>query len=171
MRMIVLAAASALVFSGAELSAQQAPDLSGSWTLAEGSAPQGGAARGGRGGMGGGPGGGMMAALGQEAVITQDAATLTIVRSTQMGEIRTVYQLDGSESRNRMAMGSNQVELVSRAAWESGKLVITTHIPGGRAQGESRMTLSLEDGKLVVENSRPGGMGGGGSTRAVYAKK
>lgn len=175
MRMTVLAALTALLFLAGEVSAQGTPDFSGTWTLSESSggpgAGGGGGGGGGRGGMGGGMGGGMMlAGLGQQASITQDGTTLTIVRSTPMGEIRTVYRLDGSESRNQLAMGGNQIELVSRAVWDSGKLVITTPIPFGQAQGETRMTLSMDNGRLVVETTRTGGMGGGGTTRSVYTK-
>jgi hypothetical protein len=174
MRTIVLAAATAALFVAAEVSeasAQDAPDFSGTWTLAESSGgPGGGGPPGGRGGAGGMRAGGMVGGLGQSATITQDGSTLTIVRTGPMGETRTVYNLDGSESRNRIGgMGGNQMELVSTVAWQDDALVVVTPISFGGNTGETRMTLSLDDeGRLVVETTRSGGMGQGGTMRAVY---
>ena len=34
---------------------------------------------------------------------TSNAATLTVTRTTQMGELTSVYKLDGSESKNTVA--------------------------------------------------------------------
>jgi len=70
----------------APLASAQTPDFTGKWTLvANPSAAPGG--------LGGG-------GIGQEAVITQDATSMTIKRTTQMGEFTTIYKLDGSESKN-----------------------------------------------------------------------
>lgn len=167
MRIAAVAAATVLVLAAvhpSDASAQDRPDFSGSWTMSESSG--GPPARGGqRGGMM------MMSGIGQEATISQDGSTLTLVRSTPMGEIRSVYNLDGSDSRNTMRMGNNEREVVSRARWEANALVIVTPISMGQMTGESRMTLTLDDaGRLVVETTRTGGQGGGGTSRATYTR-
>jgi hypothetical protein len=56
----------------------QTPNFSGKWAVVPDPAAQG-------------PGGG----LGQSAVIKQDATTLTVTRTTPMGEVTSVYKLDG----------------------------------------------------------------------------
>jgi hypothetical protein len=54
----------------------QTPNFAGKWTLVPDPAATGG--------MGGG--------LGQEATITQDATSITIKRTTQMGEFTSTYK-------------------------------------------------------------------------------
>jgi hypothetical protein len=96
--------------------------------------------------------------------ITQDASTLTITRTTQAGEVKTVYRLDGSDSRNSVTMGraGAAVESVSRARWEGGKLVITTTTTVQDNPVETTMTLSLDGQNLVIESTGAGR--GGGAT-------
>src|SRR3954468_5959628 len=75
-------AAVAFVASGAFA---QATSFAGTWNMVQDPAAQQGAA-GGRGGMGGG--------MGATFTIAQDAKTLTITRTTQAGDMKTVYNLD-----------------------------------------------------------------------------
>src|SRR6187402_1755799 len=104
-RMSWLATATAAVLFAAGLSAQGKPDFSGKWTNTApaaapgggapgGGAPGGGAPPGGGGGRGGGGrgGGGF---CGQECTIMQDATSLTVTRTTQAGEQKATYKLDG----------------------------------------------------------------------------
>jgi hypothetical protein len=196
MRLFLAVAATTLLFVMAQaptLEAQDRPDFSGSWTLAE---TEGGAAAGaagqrgqqgqagqrgqmgqrqGQGQMGQRGGMGMLAGLGQQATLTHDAAanTLTLVRAMPQGEIRQVFNLDGSESRNRLSMGNNQIDQVSRASWDGAALMIVSQLPMGGQNIETRMKLSIDDdGKLVVETTRSGGPGGqgGGTVRSTYTK-
>jgi hypothetical protein len=105
-----------------------------------------------------------MAGLGMGGSIAQEAATLTITRTTPGGEVRTVYRLDGSESRNSFTMGGgNAVESVSRARWDGNKLVVTTTTNMQGNAVETTMTLSLDGQNLVVESTAPG-RGGGAPT-------
>jgi len=104
--------------------------------------------------------------------IAQDASTLTITRTTQAGEVKTTYRLDGSESKNSVTMGGgNAVESVSKARWEGTKLVIatTTTVQGNAI--ESTMTLAMDGQNLVIEST---GMGRGGAaavtTTTRYSK-
>jgi pectate lyase len=163
MRRVALLATAALVVGTAGLNAQM-PNFAGKWTMQadpNAAAPAGG--RGGRGGFGG---------LGQEVTITQDAKTLTTVRTTQNGEIKTVYNLDGSESKNTMSMGGNDIEQVSVAKWTDGKLVITTTMNFNGNARETTMSFALDaSGNLLVSSTRAGRGGGDPvTTTTTYTK-
>jgi hypothetical protein len=150
------------------LLAQDTPNFAGTWTLVpDAGAPQSG----GRGGRGGGAGGGMLG-LGQQATIAQDAKTLTITRTTQVGEMKIVYNLDSSKSTNRMTFGKNSFEQVSVAKWDGARLVITTSLNAQGTVFEATMQLSLEGGNLAIETTRPDFLGGGSpiTTKLTYKK-
>ena len=100
---------------GATTASAQGKNFAGTWTVVADPAAAAPAP-----GRGGGRG------LGQGATIAQDAKTLTVTRTTQNGEVKTVYNLDGSDSKNTLTMGGNSVEQVSKAKWEGDKLIITT---------------------------------------------
>jgi hypothetical protein len=94
------------------------------------------------------------AVLGQKAVIVQDAKTLTVTRTTQAGEIKTVYNLDGSDSKNTVPLRSSSMELVSKVKWDAGKLVITTTSNFNGNPWESSQTWSIDSaGNLVIEQA------------------
>lgn len=170
MRTSMLAAAVGLLFLAAEaptLSAQETPDFSGTWTLMaspDAAPPAAGqrAGRAGRGGFGG---------LGESATIVQDAATLTLTSTSPMGEMKTVYNLDGSPSTSTRSFGERSIEQTSTAKWDGARLVIVTATDMGGQGRETTMTLSMNDqGQLVVESTRPGRGGGAATTTQTYAK-
>src|SRR6185436_732730 len=111
----------------------QAPNFAGKWTRdAEKTAaamPAGAPAGGGGGGRGGGGGGT------GDITITQDAKTLGTSRMIQGTEMKTTYNLDGSESKSmRMGRGGAPgAEPVSQAKWDGAKLVITTTPANGES--------------------------------------
>ena len=49
--------------------------------------------------------------------IAQDAKTITITRTTQQGETKSVYNLDGSESKNCDGRGGAATDVISHAKW------------------------------------------------------
>ena len=158
-RNALIVGALSLVFAASVAQAQGKPDFSGSWTLVQdpNAAPTGG-----RGGGGG---------LGMAATLTQDAKTLTVTRTTQNGEVKTVYNLDGSESKNMMNMRGGQVEQVSKASWEGAKLVITTNFQMGENAVTRTESYTLDaSGQLVVSTTAPG-RGGGEPTTTVRTYK
>lgn len=159
MRRTVVLFAAGLLLAGTNLRAQTA-NLAGHWVMVvDPNAP----APGGRGGRGG---------LGQDAMISQDAKTLTITRMTQGGEIKSVYNLDGSDSKNTMTFGGNSVDQISQAKWVGSKLVIHTSTTFNGNARESTMSLSLDQaGNLVVESSNPGRGGGPPVTTTTTYKK
>ncbi len=141
--------------------AQAPPNFAGKWTVApDPNAPAGG-------------GGAGMGGLGQEATITQDASSMTITRTTQMGTFASTYKLDGSESRNTLNFQGNSVDQLSTAKWDGGKLNVHTKMDFGGNVVETSMVMSLDaNGNLNVETTRPDFQGGGApiTTKTAYKK-
>ena len=156
----LIVGALSLVFAASIAQAQDKPNFAGSWTLVvDPNAPAPG-----RGGGGG---------LGQAATLTQDAKTLTITRTTQNGEVKLVYNLDGSESKNSvMGRGGAATEQVSKAAWEGTTLVVTTNYMMGETAATRTQKFSLDaSGQLVVATTSPGRGGGEPTTTTQTYKK
>jgi hypothetical protein len=166
----------------AELAAQDKPNFAGKWTMVPDPAapPPAAGARGARGGLAGMLGGG----LGEEATITQDAKTLTVTRTTQAGETKTVYNLDGSESKNELSFGRGRaggggaaaaigpIVAVSKATWNASKLVISTTVDINGNVINSGMTMSMNaTGGLMVESTNPGRQGAAATTTTSTYKK
>ena len=145
-RAISAICAVALAFAAVSTAmAQSKPNFAGKWTLV----PDPNAAANPAGTRGRGFGG-----LGQNPVVTQDEKTLTVVSTTQMGEMKTVYNLDGSESKNPLTFGENTIDRVSKVKWDGAKLVIATTMNVQGNAIESTQTWSLDaSGALVVEST------------------
>ena len=150
----------ALIVAAAPATAQDKPNFSGTWTLVtDPNAPNPG-----RGGGGGG--------LGQGGTITQDAKTFTITRTTPNGEIKIVYNLDGSESKNMMMGRGGQTEQVSKATWDGNTLVVTTNFSMGETAVTRTEKYSLDaSGQLVIATTAPGRGGGEPQTTTRTYKK
>jgi len=147
-RNALVVGALSLVFAASIAQAQDKPNFSGSWTVIADPNAAGGGGGGGRGGGGG---------LGQAATITQDAKTLTVTRTTQNGEVKLVYNLDGSDSKNMVQGRGGQTEQVSKATWDGNKLVISTTLTMGENTVTRTQTMTLDaSGQLVVTVSGPG---------------
>jgi hypothetical protein len=159
-RNALIVGALSLVFAASVAQAQDKPNFSGSWTLVvDPNAPP-------PSGRGGGSG------LGQAATLTQDAKTLTITRTTQSGEVKIVYNLDGSDSKNMMMGRGGQTEQVSKAVWEGNKLVVTTNFQMGENAVTRTETFALDaSGQLVVSRTQPGRGGGEPTTTTQTYKK
>jgi len=107
-----------------------------------------------------------------ELDITQTSDILTIRRPNRSPETLTL-RLDGQESRNQSAGPGVPIEMVSHAAWEAAKLVVTTTMTTGRGPITSTEAFSLNGDQLVVEtrNVSPVGAGApGGSRTATYVR-
>jgi hypothetical protein len=149
-----------LVAGAAAAIAQSKPNFAGKWTLVpDPNAP----APTGRGrGMGG---------LGQAFSAEQNDKTLTVVTTNeQIGEIKAVYNLDGTESKNPISFGGQSVDRVSKVKWDGAKLVITTTTNFNGNALESTQAWSLDaTGNLVVE-STSNFTGTPTTTKATYKK-
>ena len=155
MRLARLTTALGAILLSAVASAQT-PNFAGKWTLVPNPAATG-------------PGGG----LGQEAIITQDASSITIKRTTQMGEITSTYKLDGSESKNTLNFQGNAIEQISRTKWDGGTLKVDTTMSFDGNPVQVTMSMSLDpSGNLLIESTRPDFQGGGApvTTKATYKK-
>ena len=171
MRRNFLVVAVVLMFgAAASLAAQAKPDFSGKWVMDPASAPAppaGAPAGGGRGGGGGGGRGG----FGNEFTIAQNAKTLTITRMQGDQTVSTVYNLDGSESKNTVQGRGGATEQVSKAMWDGAKLVVTTTINAGGNNIEQKRVFAMEGGNLTIETTQPGRDGGPGTpTKLTYKK-
>lgn len=165
--------AAALFFVPDRTAAQETPDFSGAWVTAQ--PEQGG---GGRGRTPATPGSGW----GPEFEISQSADTLMVERDFfSRGDLqrplRFRFALDGSETTNSVLMGRGEQVSTSTAAWQGGRLVVTTtHLveaspAGGAMRVEVVRTLGLEGDTLVIETVRSGVLGGPPSTtRAEYVR-
>lgn len=158
-RNALIGSAFSLLFAATTALAQGA-SFAGSWTMV----PDPNAAGGGGGGRGG-------ALLGQAATITQDDKTLTITRTTQNGEVKMVYNLDGSDSKNMVMGRGGQSEQVSKVKWDGSKLVITTTLNMGDTPVTRTQTLALDaSGQLTVTTNGPGRGGEMMTTMQTYKK-
>jgi hypothetical protein len=105
----------------------------------------------GRGGRGG---------IGSSATVIQDANNLTIVRVGPMGEIKSIYKLDGSETKNTITMRGSSIEQTSKAMWMADTLMVTTSRLVNGATVENVMNLYYDkSGNLVVATTSPGRSG------------
>lgn len=133
--------------------AQAKPNFSGTWT------PQAAAA-----GAEQGRGRGMAGPM----TVTQTDKTLTVERTMGENTMKTVYNLDGTESKNEMSRGGQTMTSTSTCKWDGNKLAITTKSEGPSGPVERTQTWSLTaDGNLQIE--QPAGRGGEMRT-TVYTK-
>ena len=156
-RVLSAAAILSFVIAGASLSAQSKPNFAGKWTMLPESVAAAGAT--GRGG------------LGQEFTAAQDDKTLTVTTNNpQLGELKTVYNLDGSESKNPLNFGGQAIDRVSKVKWDGAKLIITTTINFNGSLAESSQSWMLDGaGNLVIESSS-NFTGTPTTTKATYKK-
>ena len=165
-RSLLLSAAALVMFAGTAL-AQAKTNFSGKWTILPDSASvqlQGIS-----------PGGGEMGGLSNEATITQDDKTFTITRATpNMGEFKSVMNLDGTETYSTVNVNGQQIPLTMKTRWEGAKLITSTWASVGGAQSiEIILNFSLDDkGNLVTEHVLPAmGAGMSGGTLITKYKK
>jgi hypothetical protein len=153
--------AAAFVMLGAATLSAQAANFSGTWTRdTTGMGAMNGGGGGGRqGGGGGGP-----------ITITMDAKTMTITRTTPNGEMKTIYNLDGSDSKNTTQGRGGAVEVVSKAKWDGSKLVVTSSQDMNGTAVTRTVTYSLDVGMLVQTTTGPGRDGTAQTTTIKYKK-
>ncbi|MDQ2667354.1 MAG: hypothetical protein M3Z05_15255 [Gemmatimonadota bacterium] len=149
----------ALTMSVPSASAQAKPNFAAKWTVvADPNAPP--------------PGVRGMRGLGQEATIMQNGSTLAVVRSGPYGDIKSVYNLDGSDSKNTLNIGGNSIDQMSKAKWDGDKLVITTTTNFGGNALETTQVLSLDaSGSLIVDTTSPGRGGVAPTTTKMTYKR
>lgn len=156
-RMAMLAGTAAVALFASTASAQaKVVNFAGKWSVIDSTTL-------GRGGRGG---------LGPTVSLVQDAATLTVVRTGPNGEIKSIYKLDGTESKNTMMMGANSIEQTSKTMWMSDTLMVTNSRLVNGATQETVLNLYIDkSGNLVVVTAAPPRGGGPVTKQTVVYKK
>ncbi len=143
-----------LALIGAPLAAQDKPAFAGTWKLADPATPD----------------------MFTPTVMTvvQDAGALTVTTTSQMGEFKTSYKLDGSEAPSPMAFNGTTIDRMVKLVWEGSKLLLitTSKVEGQSFEFKSAWTLTA-DGTLATETTVPDFQGGGApiTMKATYKKK
>jgi hypothetical protein len=108
-----------------------------------------------------------------QIVVSQDATLLTVVVTSQMGEFKTTYKLDGTEGRSPLDFNGQTIDRATKATWNGNKLTLWT---GSEMNGqviEFKSVVSAgADGTMVIESTFPDFQGGGGpiTQKATYKK-
>ena len=157
-RMAMFAGAAAVALFASTASAQaKVGNFAGKWIVVDSTT----LGRGGRGGFG------------QTVTFVQDAGTLTAVRVGPNGEVKSIYKLDGSESKNTVTMRGASVEESAKAMWMSDTLMVATSrmVNGATVGTVMHLYLDNKTGTLVVTTTSPGRGGGPEQTVKVVYKK
>jgi hypothetical protein len=106
-------------------------------------------------------------------IVVQDAAAITVTTTSQMGEFKTSYKLDGSEGRSPMDFNGMTIDRTTKLIWEANKLLLITasEMDGRVIEFKSAWSLTA-DGALLTESTIPDLHGGGApiTTKATYKK-
>jgi hypothetical protein len=97
--------------------------------------------------------------LGFAFTAQQDDRTLTVTptihqvhRGERPEQLRAVFNLEGSESRNPLNMSGQAMNRNSRVTWDGGRLVITTTTSDENNVSTQTQTWSLDaSGNLIVD--------------------
>ena len=149
----ILSIVLALAVLAAAAGAQEKPNFVGTWKLSDPAQPE------------------MFTP--SQLVVSQDAAELTVTVTGQMGEIKTVYKLDGSMGRSPIEFNGQSIDRATKATWSGSKLALSTTSEMNGQTVEFKSVLSLNaDGALQVESTFPDFQGGGKpiTQKAVYKK-
>jgi len=133
--------------------AQDKPNFVGTWKLSDPAAPE--------------------AFTPTVITVVQDATTLTVTTTSQMGAIKTTYKLDGSEAPSPLDFNGVTIDRMTKLVWEGARLMLitTSKIEGQTLEFKSAWTLG-PDGTLATETTVPDFQGGGApiTTKATYKK-
>jgi hypothetical protein len=108
-----------------------------------------------------------------QLVVADDGKILSVTGSSQMGDIKTIYNLDGSAAKSPLDFQGMSIDRTTKVAWDGAKLVLTTSSDMGGTALEIKQTWSLAaDGTLTVESTVPDFQGGGAptTTKSTYKK-
>lgn len=136
---------------GAVLAAQEKPSFAGTWKL-NGDAPD--------------------PFTPPQMVVAQDAKMMTVTTTSQMGELKTIYNVDGTPAKSPLEFQGNTIDRTTKLAWDGNKLVLTVTSDFGGQSFETKAVWSLgADGVLQVESTRPDFQGGAPVTSKLTYKK
>jgi hypothetical protein len=105
--------------------------------------------------------------------VVQDATAMTVTTTSQFGEFKTSYKLDGSEAPSPMDFNGMTIDRMTKLTRDANKLVLmtTSKMEGQSIEFKSVWSLSA-DGTLATETTVPDFQGGGAPTtmKAAYKK-
>jgi hypothetical protein len=152
MKRAIVPFAALAVLMAATLAAQSKPSFAGTWKLTSD------------------PSAGPFVA--SQLVASDDGKVLTLMATSQMGESKTVYNLDGSPAQSPLEFNGQKIDRTTKAAWDGAKLVLTTTSDFGGMPFEIKQVLSLgSDGALSVQMTFPDFQGGAPTTSTATYKK
>ena len=134
--------------------AQSKPNFAGKWTMS--------------------PAAGDVGMNPTSMTVTQDDKTLTLVSVGQMGEIKTIFNLDGTQAKSPIEIQGMSIDRVTKSAWDNNKLVLITVSDFQGQSFETKQVWTLgTDGTLTIDSTRPDFQGGGApiTTKLVYKKQ
>ena len=140
----------------AGLAAQAKPNFAGKWALVQDANAAAG---------------GMMVA--PQMTVVQDEKTFTVTTTSQMGEIKTVYNLDGTPAKSPLEFNGMSIDRVTKASWDGAKLVLIATSDFQGTSFETKQVWALgTDGTLTMDSTRPDFQGGGApvTTKLTYKK-
>jgi hypothetical protein len=141
-----------LALVAASAAAQDKPDFTGTWKLVGDAADM---------------------FTPSQMVVAKDATLLTVTTTGQMGEFKTTYKLDGTESRSPLDFQGTTIDRLTKATWNDKKLTLSAVSDMGGQAFEIKSVVSAgADGTMLVETTFPDFQGGGGpiTTKATYKK-
>jgi hypothetical protein len=105
--------------------------------------------------------------------VVQDTTALTVTTTSQMGEFRTSYKLDGSEAPSPINFNGMTIDRMTKLVWEGRRLLLitTSKAEGQTLEFKSAWSLTA-DGALATETTFPDFQGGGApiTLKATYKK-
>ena len=105
--------------------------------------------------------------------VVQDATTLTVTTTSQMGQFKTSYKLDGTEASSPLDFNGMTIDRMAKLVWEGPRLMLitTSKMEGQTLEFKSAWSLGA-DGALATETTVPDFQGGGApiTTKAIYRK-
>jgi len=106
-------------------------------------------------------------------VISQDGTSLVVLTTSQMGEFKTTYPLDGSQGRSPLEFNGMTIDRATKMTWNDKKLtLVTTSDMNGQVIEFKSVASLAPDGSMVIESTFPDFQGGGGpiTAKATYKK-
>jgi hypothetical protein len=142
-----------LIAAPAPLAGQDKPSFVGTWKLSDPAAPE--------------------TFTPTVMTVVQDATALTVTTTSQMGEFKTSYRLDGSEAPSPMNFNGMTIDRMTKLVWEGQTLLLitTSKMEGQSIEFKSAWSLTA-NGALATVTTFPDFQGGGASItmKATYKK-
>lgn len=105
--------------------------------------------------------------------VVQDATALTVTTTSQMGQFKTSYRLDGSEAPSPLDFNGMTIDRMTKLVWDGNRLLLitTSKMEGQSLEFKSAWSLTA-DGALATETTVPDFQSGGApiTTKATYKK-